>query len=373
MSMSVRRAAAGVGLAAAIVVAPAALAQYTNEPFFEWTVMQSRAIGLELAAQRLRIVAALEPPYDEEFAEVVENLTGADFERFAGTLEAADEDLAEQLYEMLDAIAEGVEEGEDVADLVPLGLEMLATAYDLVIPAELRDLPAFKGGVMAQLLLGEGGVAEGLEEAFEEEWEFANGWAATQRIKVLWADVASLATDQQRADIDEMIAIIDEIYPSPEPPETFAGIDPEEAETPSQRIVGILEVVLDSALYSGRDQVRLLSHLEDVAGPACESYEAGDNALGREAMYAILDHYAGETTGLGDLIGLFAPEVHEEAMEALEQLVIVEGDDDDEGEEAGEGEGPVSDDDDEDDDMDAAGACNALVEALGEARSVLGG
>jgi hypothetical protein len=59
-------------------------------------------------------------------------------------------------------------------------------------------------------------------------------------------------------------------------------------------------------------------------------------------------------------------------MASLEQLVIVEGDDDDEGEDAGEGEGPA-DDDDDDDDMDAAGACNALVEALGEARSVLGG
>jgi hypothetical protein len=334
--------------------------------------MQSRAIGLELAAQRLRIVQALAPPYDEEFAKVVENLIGPDFERFAGTLAAADEDLAEQLYEVLDTIAEGIEEGEDVADLVPTGLDMLATAYDLVIPAELRDLPAFKGGVMAQLLLGEGGVAEGLEEAFEEEWEFANGWAATQRIKVLWADVMALANDQQRADIEEMIAVLDEIYPSPEPPETFAGIDPEEAETPSQRIVGILEVVLDSALYSGRDQVRLLRHLEDIAGPACESYEAGDDALGREAIYVVLDHYAGETTGLGDLIGLFAPEVHEKAMVSLEQLVIVEEADDDKGEDAGEGEGPA-DDDDDDDDMDAAGACNALVEALGEARSVLGG
>lgn len=359
-------------LAAAIATAPIAAAQYTKDPFFESTVQLSQAIGFELALQRLRIVEAIDAPYDDEFAEVVENLTGPDFERFGGTLADLDSALADQLFEVLDAVAEAVEDGEadEVEELLPTANNLLNQAYDLVVPPSVRDEPAFKGAVMAQLFLGEGGVAEGLEEAFEEEWEFANGWGATQRVKILWSELRDAATPQQQADVEEMLAAIDAIYPSPEPPESLAGIDPEEAETPAQRIVGFLEVVVDAQLYSGRDQVRLLNHLGVTAAAGCAYFEAGDDELGREVMYAVFDHYAGETTGLGALIGLFAPEVHEEAMEAFEHLVTVEEDDDDD-DAAGDPTGDELDDDDEA--VTAAAACEAVVEALDEGRAILGG
>lgn len=381
MSRRYLRNTAAVGaLATAIAVAPMVSAQYTADPFFESTVQLSQAIGLELALQRLFILEAVGETDDDEFAEVVENLTGPDWQRFGGTLEELDDDLADGLFEVLDAIAEGVEDGEtdEALELVPVARQMLNQAYDLIVPAEVRDNPAFKGAIMAQLLLGEGGVAEGLEEAFEEEWEFANGWAATQRIKVLWQDIRGLATEQQVADVEEMIAVIDAIYPSPEPPETFAGIDPEEAETPAQRILGFLEVIVDAQLYSGRDQARLIGHLVEVTTMGCALYEDGEDELGREVMYAVFDHYAGETTGLGALINLFAPEIHEEAMEAFEHLVIVEEDDDDD--EEGDGSGaeaaPADDDDDDDDDEDmegAAAACELVLESLEEGRALLGG
>ncbi len=378
-------------LAAAMAAAPMASAQYTSDPFFESTVQLSQAIGLELALQRLRIVEAVEEP-DDEFAEVVENLTGPDFQRFGGTLEELNDELADELFEILGEIAEEVEEGEldEALEMVPDARAMLEEAYDLVVPPDVRDNPAFKGAVMAQLLLGEGGVAEGLEEAFEEEWEFANGWAATQRIKVLWEDIRSMADDQQQADVDEMIAAFDVIYPSPQPPESLAGIDPEEAETPAQRMLGFLEVIVDAQLYSGRDQARLVGHLVEVAATGCAYYADGEDELGREVMYAVFDHYAGETTGLGDLIGLFAPEIHEEAMEAFETLVVVEEEDDDEegeGSESGDDsaaasgdddDAPASDDDDDDDDDDVmltggAAECGVVVEALEGGRALLGG
>jgi hypothetical protein len=368
---------AAVGaIAAAVAAAPIAWAQYTSDPFFDSTVQLSQTIGLELALQRLRIVEAIDPPFEAEFAEVVENLTGPDFQRFGGTLAAMDAELAEQLFEVLEAVAEAVEEGADdeVAYLLPTAREMLNQAYDLVVPPEVRDTPAFKGAVMAQLLLGEGGVAEGLEEAFEEEWEYANGWGATQRIKVLWGDISGLATAEQVADIEEMIDALDAIYPSPEPPESFAGIDPEEAETPAQRIVGFLEVVVDAQLYSGRDPARLIGHLAEATAAGCARYEAGEDELGREIMYAVFDHYAGETTGLGALINLFAPEVHEGAMEGFEHLVVVEDDDDEGGDDdAPAGGDDAAGDDDDDEGMEAAEACEVVLEAIEEGRAVLGG
>ena len=362
---------AGAVLASALFAAPIASAQYTNEPFFQWTVLQSQAIGLELALQRLRIVEAIEPPFDDEFAEVVENLTGPDFQRFGGTLATLDSELAEQLFEVLEGVAEAVEEGEEdeVAELLPAAREMLEQAYDIVVPEAVRTLPAFRAGLMAQLLLGEGGVAEGLEEAFEEEWEFANGWAATQRVREMWLELAPLATENQRFEITATIDAFDAIYPSPEPPETLAGIDPEEAETPAQRMVGFLESVVDASLYSGRDPARLIGHLAEMAADGCARYEAGEDEVGREIMYAVFDHYAGETTGLGDLIGLFAPEVHEEAMEGFEHLVVVEDDDDDD---EGGDDAPAGDDEDEEA-MEATEACEIVLEAIEEGLEVLGG
>ncbi len=323
--------AAAVALTSAL--ASPASAQYTNEPFFEWTVEQSQAIGFELALQRLRILDVVRQPYTIDFPEIVESLALSDFERFGGTLVAIDFDLAQYTLNRVIGVAEAVEEGGvvdgpagpvDANSLVPVARELLLEAYDLVVPPELRADPAFQAGIMAQLLLGEGGVAEGLEEAFIERWEYANGWSATQRVKAMWAELSDSATPEQRADVDEMLALIDEIYPSPVPPDSFAGYDPEEAETPAQRIVGVLEQVVDSALYSGRDQLRLLRHLADLTGSACEAYDAGDVRGGQVTIYAVADHYAGETTGLGSLIALFAPEVHDNAMLALRSLVTLE-------------------------------------------------
>jgi hypothetical protein len=360
-------------LAAAIAAAPIVSAQYTHNPFFDSTLVLSQAIGFELALQRLFIVENVPAPWDEEFGEVVENLAGPDWERFGGTLASLDAGLAEELHELLEEIAEEAEEGEadEVMEMLPDARALLQQAYDLVVPPEVRNDPAIRGGIMAQLLLGEGGVAEGLEEAFEEEWEFANGWAATQRIKVLWADIRGMATADQQLEIDDAIAEFDRIYPSPFPPESLAGVDPEEGETPAQRMVGVLEVVLDTQLYAGRDLVALSAFLEDFAAQACPMFADGNEAQGREVIYAVMDHYAGETTGLGDLIGLFAPEVFEEAEKALAQLVLVEEE---------EEEGEESDDSDEEEEEDerptgaeAAAACNALVEAIGEGRAVLGG
>ncbi len=321
-------------MAVALSASPTA-AQYTNDPFFEWTVIQSQAIGIELVMQRLRIIEAVGRPFDRQFPEIVETLSGSDFERFGGALAESDAELAAYLFSVLNAIAEGVEGGGvleddgplgriDVNMLIPIAWELLDEAYDVIAPPAIRDLPAFKGGVIAQLLLGEGGVAEGLEEAIIERWEFANGWGATQRVKELWSEVSGLATPAGQADVEEMIAAFDAIYPSAVPPDNFRGIDPEEAETPAQRMTGLLESIVDAALYSGRDQIKLLDHLVGLTGEACEDYAEGWLRGAQMTIYAVLDHYAGETTGLGALIGLFAPDVNDSAMAALRNLVTVE-------------------------------------------------
>src|SRR5690606_16800059 len=113
------------------------------------------------------------------------------YEHFEGTREAKDKGLAKALSRSLKAIIAAVEGNGDPKAIVAEARELLDRAYATVIPEELRNNAAFKGGVIQNLLLADDGVAEGYEEAIEEgnPWEYAAGWAALQRVKVLWADV----------------------------------------------------------------------------------------------------------------------------------------------------------------------------------------
>jgi len=349
----------------------------TSQPYFEHMVDQSRALGLERIGLRLDAIAALDAPIDDELAEIGE--FDPDFARFGGTLTMIDETLADQLLEVLEAVEEVVEEGEDASDLVAAARDLLARAYDAVIPAETRESAAFKGAVMTDLLLGEPGVAEGFEEQVEEPAGFALGWAALQRVKALWGEVADAATEQRRADAENLIATLEAVYPEAEPPEDFTG-NPEEAESPSQLLVGILEEVTRADLYPGRDLGVLAGQLAAAIAPGCDAYAAGQDEIGDEVIYAAAYQYESQ---LGDTLGLFDPEANERVEGLLSQLVTVGDDDDDDEAAAGDDDdapAPASDDDDDDDDDDNAVAagdpaevCTALIGAFTEARGVFGG
>ncbi len=203
-----------------------ALAQYTYQPFFDQPLIQSRAYGRDLVLQRLRVVDAFEAPLDDELMEQVEMLLSSDVNRFIGTLRAADPVLAADLLGALDEVEEAVEEGEDASEAVLEARQLALRAYDLVVPAEVRKSPTFIGALIADLVLGEGGVAEGYEEAIgdEEPYLFTSGWSALQGVKALWEQLAVYATPQQKADVEEMIVQLDAIYFAAEPPEiSLAG------------------------------------------------------------------------------------------------------------------------------------------------------
>lgn len=251
-------------IALSAALAPSAgFAQYSGDPFFDNTVAMSQAYGLESIGLRLDLATTFDVPYHEELVETIEDVTGAPLERFEGTLAAANPELAQSLRDALEEVADAAEDGEDPSEAIEEARALLAEAYDVVIPADLRSTPAFTGGVIIQLLLAEEGVAEGYEEAVEENepWEYPNGWVALQRVKVLWGEIEAEASEQHAADALEMIAALDELYPVAEPPESVAGWNPEEAEAPAQRLGGIVESVVDANLYPGRNGGRLAGHL----------------------------------------------------------------------------------------------------------------
>lgn len=361
MDKALRNLLAAGAFALAVPLATSASAQYANDPFFDWTVQMSQAYGIEMAMVRVNVLDAIEGSVDPRLIEVVEQMAKADWQRFGGTLTERNPELAAELYEYLAAFEETLEGGQSADELIEPTRELLVQAYDIVVDPAMRESAAFKGALMAQLLLAESGVAEGYEEAEEELFAYSMGWGTLQRVKELWADVESRATADQRDQVLQLIGILDTLYPVANPPAEWVGRNPEEAEAPAQLMLGILETITDASLYAGRDPARLAGHLAETAAPACALIEAGKDDLAREALYPVADHFIGETTGLADLIGLFDPELFDRAEAILPLFVIRE---------ENNAVVPTT--------LQAeyqygAEACNVLVETLTQARVLLGG
>jgi hypothetical protein len=318
-----------------------AVAQYANNPFFEHTKPLAFAYGAEMIGIRLAALTAIgDPP--EDFLEETEKTLTRDLPRFMGSLEAQDASLAQQLEAALGEVLETQDE-----DAIERARDLSQQAQDLLVPAELQRDPAFVGALMAKLLLADDGVAEGYEDAAEGDiWEYPNGWAALQRVKEMWEEVRPTAPEEIQFEIDDMLQFIDELYPSPVPPDEFRG-DPEEAEAPAHRIVGFLEETTDAFLYPGRDLGQLAGLTHRLVQGGCEAYEGGQARIGVERVTAANFYYR---EYLRRLVDLLAPELHENATNLFGQLLA------------------------EDAEPEAATAqCQELLETLGEAQEMLGG
>lgn len=365
MSKFIRQGVSAAALAA--VMAPAAAMAYTHEPFFTHPVELSHAYGMDLIAMRINLARQFDAPLHEELVEGLEDTLGAPLARFEASLRAVNPEHADNLRQALEALAEAAEDGEEIEELATAAFAQLNAAYGALFTADLLNSPAFIGGVVIQLLLGEGGVAEGYEEAAEEgdPWEYPNGWVALERVKAYWSAIGQNGTPEQTADGEATLALMQSYYPTPVPPESVAGWNPEEVEAPAQRMGGIVEAVTDADLYPGRDHVRLLGLIDELTTTACAAIAAGDE-VGVEAIFPAFDLYDGE---IRRIASLFTPEDHDVAEGSYESILAAlgfgEDDDDEEEEEDG--------DDDGDDAADAGAACAALPGALANIRTALGG
>ena len=372
MNKPVRNLLAATAFVFAVPAATTASAQYTNDPFFDWTVVMSQGYGIEMAMIRIDVLDAIEGPVDPDLIEVVEQMAKGDWERFGGTLAARDPELAGELYEYLAAFEEVLEDGEPADDLFEPTRALLAQAYDIVIDPAIRESAAYKGAIIAQLLLAEGGVAEGYEEAEEEIFAYSMGWGTLQRVKELWAEIEGPLTDGQKQEAGQLVGILDALYPQAAPPEEWVGQNPEEAEAPAQLLMGIVETAADANLYAGRDLGRLARHLADTVAPSCALIEAGDDALAREAFYPAADHFFGETTGLADLVNLFDPEIFERAEGLIPLFALLEEEEEDD-DDASAAPAAAGDDDDDEEYEYGVEACEALVQTFRDAQAMLGG
>src|SRR5690606_33577298 len=223
--------------------------------------------------------------------------------------------------------------------------------------------PAFVAAVIVELSMGEGGVGEGYEEAVEGELgAYTMGYAALDRVGDLWADIAGGATEQQRADVEEMLEFLATVYSVPVIDAPIVG-NPEEAEAPVQRMIGVLETVVDAELFPGRDLAALAAHLPEELAGYCQAYEAGDDEVALEGAIAVSYLYL--TDALGQFLGFMDPEVHEEALELIGAPTGLEAEEEDE--EAGEGDDEEEDEEERPAVEDPAAACRELQEVFRQA------
>ena len=203
-------------------------------------------------------------------------------------------------------MVEAAEDGKDAAEPAEEVIRLTEEARGKLLPAAIAGTPAFQAALMASLLLDEGGVAEGYEEATEGEASaYAIGYFALQRVKALWQGLAGQASPRQSADVEAMLAMLDGLFPSQEMPERLSP-DPEQAEAPAQQLVGLLEGVADAELYLGRDLAAAAARRpRRWRRRDAPRWQAGKEALGVEEL-RIAAAYYGQT--VRDTLGMMAPE-----------------------------------------------------------------
>jgi YVTN family beta-propeller protein len=223
--------------------------QHTHDPFFENLLYQNQVYGLEMVGQRLKMAEAFRPPVPKDLVPQLQRMERRDFARFRGTLAKLRPALASGLTAALREVMIAVQAGQPVEAQVAKARALLDDAAGVVIDQKVKDTPAFKGAVLANLLLANDGVAEAFEDSIREVWGFPNGWASVRRVEVLWGEIAPLARPDQRAEVSGILDLLKtSFYPRPEPKIPFPKEESEDVESLAHQLVSIIEVT-DATLY----------------------------------------------------------------------------------------------------------------------------
>lgn len=298
--------------------------KHKYDPFFDNMVYQSQVYGVEMVGQRLAMAGAFPPPVNPQLVPQLQRMEKRDYARFKGTLALRNPTLEKDLAAALRAVMVNIETSKVATAEITKAQALLNDASKIIVDQTVRDQPAFRGAVLANLLVANDGVAEAFEDAIRENWGFPNGWAALRRVEVLWKDLEPMASPPIR---QEMASILDILktsyYAQPAPKIPFPNEDAEDVEALAHQAINLLEQVTDATLYTGRDMVRLTLHMADVIAPACEAYAKGNKTLGDEPIHAVLDHYRNQIAGALDLL---APELRQQATLLFPKMVEVEYD-----------------------------------------------
>ena len=354
---------------AALLLAPtvagAQSAGYAHAPFRDHPVAVAQGAALErieVAARALAVSGAAADDDDHAMAKAGDDddddqaqAAGAakeeeeeggplvDFGLLQASLAAASPKLEKALAAAIDEMVEAAEHGKDADEPAEEVIRLTEQARGKLINDAVAKSASFQAALMASLLLDEGGVAEGYEEATKGEAQaYASGYFALQRVKASWKALAKHASPEQAAEVTASLALLDGLFPSQQTPEHLSA-DPEQAEAPAQQLVGLLEGVADAELYLGRDLAVAAGVVHDLTAEGCASLKQKKEALGIERL-RIAAAYYGQT--VRDTLGLLAPEAAATIKAGLKEVDEGEAD-------------------------ELAEACGPLLAALAEGKAAL--
>lgn len=351
---------AALGLSLAAFASAQIVLERKHNPYFEHSLPLNHAFGIDMLRARLAVAEVYPTPINKDLTAQLVKIASKDLGRIYGTLLQKDSALAAELKAGVDEVADAINAGSPAAAAAAKVRPLLDRAFAAIIDPELRATREFRGARLANLLVAEDGVSEAFEEAAKPTgpWQYPLGWGAFVQVPELWKDLWPLASAERRIEGDLMLDNMRPFYPSPEPKVPFPSQEAEDLEALAHQMVTILEDVVDSYLYIGRDLVQLASHLEGLLKPACDDYAAGNEALATERVYLVLDQFVTEAGGLAGAISVMAPELDEKARALFPILVVTRY-------QLPAGGANTS--------LSNEAACLGLLTMLSDARKVLGG
>lgn len=333
-------------VAATILVPPGVAGQDQSDPFFEHMGALNVVYGAEMITIRLAALSAFGHP-PPELVDNSEKMLTRDLPRFRGSLDQVDAALGRQVESAITDLIRRARSSEagGLAVAILEVRDLTLGARDTLVPSDLRADPAFVAALVKMLLLANDGVAEAYEDAAGgDPWEYPNGWAALRRTRELLTELRPRLDEDAAADVDETVAALAALFPSPGPPDLFRG-DPEEAEAPAHRIAALLEREIGVSLFPDRDRPSLLERIRSVIDDSCVAYGEGSPQLalqGITSAHFFYDEY------LRPIAGLFAQEPDARARGGFDHLL-----------------GHVTPE-------DGVGRCEDLSRAIGDLQEVLG-
>lgn len=313
------------------------------------------AAATELLELRLQALTAVPDGLEAEEAEEGEANGGEEEEEgppipllalFAGSLAAADGDLLQAIEADLNTVHSHAEAGDRAAleKAVKQAREDLARARTVLVPADVRADPALQAALIAKLAVSERSFGEGYEEAAGGEVSaYPLAWLTLQRAQALWTQLKpqldAPADGAERA-FDEISALM----PTLQPPAHFS--DPEDVEGAALDLVFALEGALGRPVLV-RGFAPALELMQQQAGAACDAVHDGHGRLALEQALAARITYSAH---VAPTLATLAPDAHEDLSSLWGKLDTLRAADD-----AG-----------------AAKTCEALEQAVTQAKAVFG-
>ena len=296
-----------------------------NDPFYQWFIPQSQALGLELLGARIAVAEAYPTPVPAGLVAELDKMATKDINRFFGTLQQKNAGLATQLKTAVDDVMKAVKGGQSAAAAAAKAKPLVAQAYNVVIDPALQANTQFRAGVLTNVLMAEDGVSEGFEEAVKPTgpWQYPTSFAMYNRMLVLWKELQPLAKGDTLIEGNLLIDNMKHFYTAGVQPKLpLPTEDQEELEALSGGMVNVLETLADARLFTGRDLPKHAKFLADTLTPACADYTAGRDALALERVYAIADQFTSETAGIAGAITVLAPDTDEKAKSLFPRLIV---------------------------------------------------